>query len=143
MAERRRAHKENPRRRQGLEEQYQHGIGSAHFSTSFRVHVQLQDLRLVTESGQTDVTEALASQRSSLEDSIKPIHDAQIVNEKSLERMEQQLFAISRQINAQKPPMSLLTEQSAPNASHWKTHAPVSDISAFAAQNAVYATTQM
>lgn len=73
-------------------------LGLSSSSTALRVQVELQDLRFATDKGQLSVSQTIVERHSSLESSvIKSQHH----NERGFDRLEQQLLALTDQIQQQ------------------------------------------
>ncbi|KAL8992840.1 MAG: hypothetical protein Q9169_006800 [Polycauliona sp. 2 TL-2023] len=70
-------------------------LGLSSSSTALRVQVELQDLRLVTDKRQLSVSQTIVERHSSLETSVLK---SQHHNERGFDRLEQQLLALTEQI---------------------------------------------
>ncbi|KAL8694797.1 MAG: hypothetical protein Q9224_003507 [Gallowayella concinna] len=70
-------------------------LGLSSSSTALRVQVELQDLRLATDKRQLSVSQTIVERHSSLQSSVL---ESQHHNERGFDRLEQQLLAITEQI---------------------------------------------
>lgn len=81
-------------------------LGLSSSSTALRVQVDLQDLRAATDKGQLSVSQTIVERHSLLESSFLKSQD---YNERGFDRLEQQLLALTEQIQH---------HQAAPASSH-------------------------
>lgn len=73
-------------------------LGLSSSSTALQVQVELQDLRLATDKGQISVSQTIVGRHSSLGSSVVK---SQHHNERGFDRLEQQLLALTEQIQQQ------------------------------------------
>lgn len=76
-------------------------LGLLTSSTALRVQVELQDLRVATNHGQLGFSQAITERNSSLEKSVATILKSHDKNERGFAKVEQQLLALSEQIQQQ------------------------------------------
>ena len=76
-------------------------LGLLTSTTALRVHIELQDLRVTTTNGHSNISQAITEKNSSLEQSLTTIAKSRNENERSLEKMEQSLLELSEQFRQQ------------------------------------------